>query len=327
MTNPNLLWIPSLSLDTNYTGVYHDYFINELHVIHDEIAKDRLSAAKALQGVLIESLLFGRVKFDWLGAVNELLVRNGKALAYSESFSSHLYGFTKQWEQYSIGAAYSQYWIRKKLSYAQLDCGYLDAKKDATGLYFDHDISPTKTSHRMKTELMASLAMVLEMNEDLKFLKSLNRGQILSALDDSMVFPRYRYLSLEYFRKAAMESLDEHKNDADVVDAFLKKCSLEARFGWSDFVMSEKLDDYMGTAKRTSRDTNIHSPMLALYADSLAGHGIKNLEVKNRLTEFKNRLIDDPWDIPAFKMRDLPYNFGSGITTLEALAAIVLTEK
>ena len=121
MTLPNLLWIPSLSLPDNYKGIYSEFLNRELNSIHDEINQDRLSASKALQGVLIESLLFGKTKFDWLGVINELLIRNGRALAYSESFSSNLHGFKDQWEQYSIGAAYSQYSIRKHLSCSQLD--------------------------------------------------------------------------------------------------------------------------------------------------------------------------------------------------------------
>jgi hypothetical protein len=324
MTDLNLLWLPSLSLPGNYTGVYTQYLNNQLELIHDEISKDCLSAAKALQGVLIESLLYGRAKFDWAGAINELLVRNGKALAYSESFSNNLHGFSKQWEQYSIGAAYSQYWIRKHLSCTQIDFDYLNSKRDATGLYFDIDISPTKTSHRMKTEIAASTAMVLEMNQDLKFLESHNPGQIMSAMDNSMLFPRYKYLSLEYFRKVIMDLHSEQKNDADLLEGFLKKCALEAKYGWSDFMMNEKLDDYMGTAKRTSRDSNIHSPMLALYVNYLTELGTRSVEIKDRLTEFTSHLVTDPWDIPAFKMRDLPYEFGPGITTLEALAAITL---
>lgn len=327
MTHPNLLWIPSLSLPDNYKGIYSEFLNRELNSIQDEINQDRLSASKALQGVLIESLLFGRTKFDWLGVINELLIRDGRALAYSESFSSHLHGFKDQWEQYSIGAAYSQYWIRKHLSCSQLDFEYLNSKKDLTGLYFDIDISPTKNSHRMKTEIAASSAMVLQMNQDLNFLSSHNPGQTLSALDDSMLFPRYRYLSLEYFRKVIMDLHGEQKNDADLLGAFLVKCATEAKYGWSDFMMNEKLDDYMGTAKRTGRDSNIHSPMLALYAGHLCGKETSNSDVEVRMHEFSTHLKANPWDIPAFKMRDLPYDFGPGLTTLEALAAITLTGK
>ena len=324
MTDLNLLWLPSLSVSGNYTGVYAQYLSNQLDFIHSEVSKECLSAAKALQGVLIESLLYGRAKFDWPGAINELLVRNGKALAYSESFSNNLHGFNNQWEQYSIGAAYSQYWIRNHLSCRQIDFEYLNSKRDGTGLYFDIDISPTKIAHRMKTEIAASSAMVLEMDQDLKFLVSHNHGQIMSAMDDSMLFPRYKYLSLEYFRKVIMELHGEKKNDADLLEVFLKKCALEAKYGWSDFMMNEKLDEYMGTAKRTSRDSNIHSPMLTLYVGYLTEPGKRSVETKDRLAEFTNHLVTDPWDIPAFKMRDLPYEFGPGLTTLEALAAIAL---
>ena len=325
MTLTKLLWIPSLSLPGNYNGVYSEFLNRELNLIHDEINQDRLSASKALQGTLIESLLFGRSKFDWLGVITELLMRNGKALAYSESFSSHLHGFKDQWEQYSIGAAYSQYWIRKHLSYSQLDFEYLNSKRDVTGLYFDIDISPTKNSHRMKTEMAASSAMLLEMNKELNFLSSFNPRQTLSALDDSMLFPRYRYLSLEYFRKVIMELYGEHMNDADLLGTFLMKCASETKYGWSDFMMNEKLDDYMGTAKRTGRDRNIHSPMLALFAGHLSGGGTGNSDIELRMREFSIHLKTDPWDIPAFKMRDLPYDFGPGLTSLEALAAITLT--
>ena len=89
----------------------------------------------------------------------------------------------------------------------------------------------------MKTEIAASSAMVLEMNQDLNFLSSLNPGQTLSALDDSMLFPRYRYLSLEYFRKVIMDLHGEQKNDADLLGAFLMKCATEAKYAWSELMM------------------------------------------------------------------------------------------
>jgi hypothetical protein len=324
MSQIDLLWMPNLVIRPEYDGPYVKYLTDELETIYSEIDKDVASASKVLQGVLGELVLHGRTKFDWRSALDSLLLKDLEALAYSAKFSEHLYGFGAQWQQTSINAAYTQFWIRKSLDYPDLDFSYLNSKCHATGLFFDEDISPTKITHRMKSEVAASTAMILEMNTHLGFLESFDPSRVLSALDDSMLFPRYRYLSLEYFRRQILNQLGESASDHDLIHGFLEKCSAETSIGWSDFLMSEKLDDYMGTAKRSGRDSNIHSPLLATFAQVLADDAPINSGFMARMNTYADHLRAKPWDIPAFKMRDLSYDFGPGLTILESIAAISL---
>lgn len=327
MTNFNLIWLPKFKAIHDYQGPYKDYLFAELEALHCQVDIEMVSASKCLQGVMAELVLFGEVKFDWISVLDSLLIKDSKSLAYSEKYANHLHGFAGQWEQFSINAAYSQFWIRKTLEYPAIDFQYLERKQQATGVFFDEDISPTIVRHRMKSEIAASTAMVLEINSHQTFLSDIKPELVLSALDDLMLFPRYRYLSLEYFRSHILNSLSQAHFDFEQIRIFLEKCSMETPMGWSDFIMEEKRGPYMGTASRSGRDSNIHSPLLANFASELMLSAPTSADFEQRMSDYIDHLNSYPFEIPAFKMRDLPYDFGPGLTMLESMAAIALTES
>ena len=45
------------------------------------------------------------------------------------------------------------------------------------------------------------------------------------------------------------------------------------------------------------------------------------ISIMNRLTIYARSLADNPLDIPAFQMRDVPIPFGADLTPIEAICA------
>lgn len=48
---------------------------------------------------------------------------------------------------------------------------------------------------------------------------------------------------------------------------------------------------------------------------------------REKMHKYSNTLKSHPMGIPSFKMRDIEYSFGTGITPLEILAAVLITNK
>jgi len=104
----------------------------------------------------------------------------------------------------------------------------------------------------------------------------------------------------------------------------IKACAEDLEVGWGDFAMKSKVDAYMGTAKRTARDKPIHSPLIACHVAVLSSKVDDDAEkaaVLERLMNYAQNLAQDPLDIPAFQMRDVPIPFGADITPIEATCA------
>jgi hypothetical protein len=91
--------------------------------------------------------------------------------------------------------------------------------------------------------------------------------------------------------------------------------------------MKAKVDAYMGTAKRTQRDRPIHSPLIACHVSFLL-EKVQDAEKKNslsqRLDTYACHLKNNPLDIPAFQMRDVPIPFGADKTPIEVICASFL---
>lgn len=102
--------------------------------------------------------------------------------------------------------------------------------------------------------------------------------------------------------------------------------SCEAGSGYCDFAVKDKVDDYMGTAKRTARDFAVHSPLSSLHAQQIASYVDNNIResILKRIIAFGYYLQSDPLNIPAFKIRDLDVPFGSNVTPLEVIAAAAI---
>jgi len=80
----------------------------------------------------------------------------------------------------------------------------------------------------------------------------------------------------------------------------------------------------MGTDKRTSRDKPVHSPLVACHVAVLSSKvddPAKRAAITSRLTNYSKSLDENPMDIPAFQMRDVPIPFGADLTPIEAVCA------
>src|SRR5690606_37344454 len=102
----------------------------------------------------------------------------------------------------------------------------------------------------------------------------------------------------------------------------------EAADGYCDFDVASKVDDYMGTKKRTARDVAIDSPIAALQAKYLSKFADEEMRerVDARVASYRDHLAKNPLDIPAFTIRDLEFNFGTGRSPLEVVAASAIIQ-
>jgi hypothetical protein len=291
-----------------------------------------ISAAICLQGTLVDFILDGSPSHDWLGVMDEHLNYKGVPIAYSEKFSRRLHKFNAQYLQSSIHAIHSRWWIEVN-NELNVDheryAGLILQKQQSDGLFYDRDISETNLRHRMKTELTMSALMalqILEMANKISGLKAIEHATNLSCPKKC---PFLGYVSMEYYRLESLRILRHEKlMPADLLGT-IAKCAEGLPVGWCDFAMTSKVDAYMGTAKRTQRDHAIHSPMIACYVRELIEND--HSENKNPFTErlelYKSHLKDNPMDIPAFQMRDVPIAFGADITPIEVICALELISK
>lgn len=132
------------------------------------------------------------------------------------------------------------------------------------------------------------------------------------------------YLSAEYFRKVALENLASEHLFSTNLEALIKSCALPD--GFCDFNTANKVDDYMGTKKRVKRDKMLPSPISTLHAYSLSQFGSEELASWTAAVAKKHaeQLQKDLHSIQAFRIRDLDFDFGCGVTVGEAIAALIL---
>ena len=169
----------------------------------------------------------------------------------------------------------------------------------------------------MKSELLMSMAMGIEILDDNNLLTG-HKKQFQATISS---FPLTHCLSAEYFRLRALKKLDSIELSPVGYSNMLKMC--EAGEGYCDFSLETKVDDYMGTAKRTSRDKLVHSPLASLFAIHIASACEKSVNeyVMSRVNRFREYLKKNPFDIPSFIMRDINIPFGADLTPLEIIAA------
>lgn len=309
---------------------YKEWLIEWLEKSEEDIENGLVSSSMCLQGVFSELLLYGNCQTDWIGIIQTYLKsESGIPLAYSKEFGNLLYKFDAQWEQSPIHAIYTHWWIEKINGVSQENLEvYNDLIQEMiqiNGWIYNSKVSKTNVKTRMKSELMMSMAMgidILNCNSSLSKRKNLFEALISSV---SMT----GFLSAEYFRLIALKYLNSIElapyNFADV----LAPC--EAGDGYCDFSINSKVDDYMGTAKRVSRDKALHSAissLQALYTASLCEDDVKYF-VQSRIRNFGKHLLLEPFDIPAFRMRDIDVPFGTDLSPLEIIAAsqIISIEK
>ena len=315
--------IPDVDVSTLKLVPQHEHWLKDwLLDIETEISNDSVSSAWCIQGILAEITLFGCVQMDWEGIIRELLKdEEGKPLAYSAEYGKKLHNFSGQWKQTPIHAIYTHWWIDR---YNGSDASNINAYKglirnfiQPSGWIYNPAVSPTNPRTRMKSELMLSLSMGVEI------LSSQGLDQTQKSLFEAILSSTglTGYLSAECFRMRALDMLGAIHLAPHGLPEVIDPC--EAEEGYCDFSVESKVDDYMGTAKRTSRDKPIHSAISALHARQIAQYCDPETQqaVQSRLSNFAGYLSAYPLDIPAFRMRDIEVPFGTDLSPFEIFAA------
>jgi hypothetical protein len=264
----------------------------------------------------------------------DLLTHAGRPIAYSSRYCSKLYKFEAQYIQSTIHAIHTRWWIERLTNLRVLDnnvfADMILEKKQSDGLIYDVDVSETALRHRMKSELTMSAAMGIEILFESCRLTNIIRDELSASLCDPRKIPRLGYMVSEQFRLAALRILGREEQFPIGIGKYIEACADGLEYGWCDFSMASKVDAYMGTVKRTTRDKGIHSPLIACHVavllekiDDLVNKDI----VFNRLISYARYLANNPLDIPAFKMRDIQIPFGTDITPIEVICASYLIAK
>jgi hypothetical protein len=287
-----------------------------------------VAASICHQATMIDLILFGTPRHDWLGIMDEFLTDEDMPLAYSEIFGKRLHKFANQYKQSTIHAIHTRWWIECANDEQAVDherfANLVVAKRQSDGLIYDFDISETTIRHRMKSELTISMAMAAEILRAASMLA----GDLSIELATNIVCPRkcptLGYMSMEYFRLKALQLLGYDSLFPVGIENHIEDCAEDLRVGWCDFAMKSKVDAYMGTAKRTQRDKPIHSPLIACHVSCLlpkVQDAHKKTVFVQRMADYARYLRENPTDIPAFQMRDVPIAFGADRTPIEAICA------
>ena len=306
---------------------YRQWLTTWLQTTDEEIERGDVAASLCLQAALCEIILHGEVQRDWQGVFDEYLTDDtGAPLAYSEAFGNRVYGFAGQWRQTPIHAIYTRLWFDRLLGHEETQIGayadFIEGFIQSDGWIYNPRVSETQIRTRMKSELLMSMAMGVEILRAAKRLKhhTASCTATLSGL------PATGFLGAEHFRAVALELLDATQHIPVTLYQSIEEC--QAGEGYSDFAVKNKVDDYMGTAKRSSRDVALHSPLSTIHALHLAEYTTP--EERNRVHAqarvFAEHLTRDPLDIPAFQIRDLPIPFGTDISPIEIICAAWLRQ-
>lgn len=288
----------------------------------------RAAASVCQQATMIDLVLDGRPTHDWISVMEDLLTDGNRPLAYSVGYGERLYKFAGQFLQSTVHSIHTRWWVEMLARPATIDhtkfADLILAKKGVDGLLYDADVSPTILRHRMKAELSMSAVMGAEILSVAGRLTDIVRTELATSLCDPRKVPPLGYMTSEQFRLAALRILGREEQFPVGIGEHIKACEVGLDRGWGDFSIASKVDAYMGTAKRTSRDKQIHSPLVACHVGVLStkvDDPTHRAAIMNRLTIYARSLADNPLDIPAFQMRDVPIPFGADLTPIEAICA------
>ncbi|SRR5579875_2297120 len=305
---------------------YQDWLSSWLQGVERDIEQGDIAASMCLQGAMSEMALYGSPQIDWIGNMDAyLLDADGKPIAYSEKYGQRLYKFS-HWLQSEVHAIHARWWIQQTYTspfpQKRLDYGaILEQLIQPGGWIYNPSVSKTNIATRMKSEYLMSLAMGTEILDNYSLLDVNYKILFESAVSSAQ---RTQFLSAEYFRLKTLAILGStNLAPADLTSILL---SCEAGEGYCDFSVKDKVDDYMGTAKRVARDIAVHSPLSSLHALYIASSINEEAQkrVLAKLIKFGHYLEKNPFGIPAFKIRDLDTPFGSDVTPLEILAATAI---
>lgn len=304
---------------------YQEWLVSWLTEVTNDIENGDVAISMCLQGLLVEQLLYGECRTDWQGAKSEYLIHERRTpLAYSKGFADRLFRFAGQYLQTPIHAVHAHWWIDCALQadpdhdfYARLVEAYIQD----SGWIYNPAVSPTGIRTRMKSEYMMSMAMGLAILSCAGRLTQ-HKDRVAATLSSQGLTP---YLSSEYFRQVALNLICLPQLKPVGLEGVINACA--AKIGYCDFSVGSKVDDYMGTIKRTARDEAVFSPLSSTHAWYL-GQGTDVEEgVARRLKELKEHLLGSPYDIPAFRMRDVDIPFGTDVTPLELVAASYIIQR
>lgn len=322
--------LPGVRLNAGFIHPSYEQYLRTWRQQAIDEADDGIVAASVChQATMIDLVLDGRLTHDWISIMEDCLTDDaGLPLAYSTKFGKLLYNFENQYLQSTIHAIYTRWWIERQAKPQTVDHGrYAElmlAKKGTDGLIIDSDISPTTLRHRMKAEISMSAVMAAEVLAAADQLSDRLRIELATSLADPKKVPPLGYMTSEQFRLAALRILGHEEQFPTGIEEHIKACEEGLDRGWGDFSIASKVDAYMGTAKRTSRDKQIHSPLVACHVNVLAGKVCDvhlHDAIMSRLSSYAAILKLDPLDIPAFQMRDVPIAFGVDMTPIEAICA------
>ena len=302
-------------------GKHHTWLTNWETEVWEGIENGDTAISECLLGALNEILQKRKIESDWPGILEGYLTdSDGSPLAYSEPYGGRLFKYN-QWKQTTVFAIHAHWWIRNLADPSSIDHTFyaqmIIDRIQSSGWVYDPGVSCTGTSTRMKSEMTMSLCMAAEILS-----AASNLGEYKDRFQSALVsLSPTNFVSAEYFRLAALEQLESTHLMTTNIDELITASRVGK--GYCDFSLSAKVDDYMGTAKRTARDQALESPISTLHTLYLAKSLSSELEenVIAVAKDYGRSLHDNPLDIPAFRMRDLEALFGPGVTPLELMAA------
>jgi len=314
------------------SGFIHPAFDSYLRGWRERVISDAdngiAAASICQQAVMIDLVLDGRPKHDWHSVMKDLLTVGDQPLAYSKYFGALLYKFDAQYLQSTVHSIHTRWWIEMLAHAEKIDqekfASLILSKKGVDGLIYDNNVSPTILRHRMKAELSLSAVMGAEILFKAGALSQLLKNELATSLCDPRKVPPMGYMASEQFRLAALRILGHEEQFPTGINEHIKACEVGLTRGWGDFSIASKVDAYMGTAKRTSRDKQIHSPLVTCHVQQLSTKVTdpeQKTAIKERLESYATYLSENPLDIPAFQMRDVPIPFGADMTPIEAVCA------
>lgn len=329
------IFLPGIALQQ---GLIHPVYIQYLKTWREDAIQHAengdIAASICHQATLVDLVLYGKPRHDWLGIMDELLMDNGTPLAYSKAYGKRLHKYDNQYYQSTIHAIHTRWWIeclneKTSVNHEQF-ADLVFAKKQPDGLIYDRDVSRTILRHRMKSELTISMAMSAEILQAANKLSGNTAIEFATNISCPTKCPTLGYMSMEYFRLKTLRLLDHEALFPVGIEEHIEACAEDLPVGWCDFAIKSKVDAYMGTVKRTQRDKPIHSPLIACYVSSLLTkiqNTTKRFAFNQRFNAYIHHLKGNPQDINAFIMRDIPIPFGTDRTPIEVICASFLIKQ
>ncbi len=321
--------LPGVKLKTGFSHTVFERYLKDWR--EDSVRRSEsgdVAASVCLQATVIDIVLDGSAQQDWISVMDDHLTDNGRPVAYSRAYGDRLHKFARQHLQPTLHAIHTRWWIEQVAQPNGADheefARLVLAKRQPSGLVYDADVSATILRHRTQAELCASMVMAVEIIGAADLLTDSLREQFAASIADPSLVPPRGSMTTEQLRLAALRRLGHEELFPVGIARHLSGCAEGLDVGWCDFAVAAKTDTHMGSPKRTSRDTPVHSPLVACHVGELIGKidcAHEQESARKRLTEYARHLSQNPLDIPAFAMRDSALPFGAGITPLETVGA------